>query len=115
MKKKDERGMKSATTGVLHQKIADKEKVLQALRTIPGVGQSISLDLWNLGIRSVGALKNKNPETLYRNFCIQTGRSVDRCLLYVFRCAVYYASHRHHDPELLLWWNWKDRKEAGLL
>lgn len=31
---------------------------------------------------------------------------VDRCMLYVFRCAVYYE----HDPELLKWWNWKDNK-----
>jgi hypothetical protein len=28
-------------------------------------------------------------------------------VLYVFRCAVYYAGHREHDPELLKWWNWK--------
>jgi hypothetical protein len=35
---------------------------------------------------------------------------VDRCLLYVFRCAVYFASHKKHDPKLLLWWNWKDRE-----
>jgi hypothetical protein len=87
-----------------------KEKALHDLQTIPGVGKSISLDLWNLGIRSVHALKNKNPEVLYRNHCIQAGQAVDRCLLYVFRCAVYYASHNNHDPALLLWWNWKDRK-----
>jgi hypothetical protein len=86
-----------------------KEKVIQELRTIPGVGKSISLDLWNLGIRSVRALKNKNPEVLYRKHCILAGQPVDRCLLYVFRCAVYYASHKRHNPELLLWWNWKDQ------
>jgi hypothetical protein len=34
---------------------------------------------------------------------------VDRCVLYVFRCAVYYANNKTHDPELLKWWNWKDR------
>jgi hypothetical protein len=28
---------------------------------------------------------------------------------YVFRCAVYFASHEVHDPSLLQWWNWKDR------
>jgi hypothetical protein len=33
---------------------------------------------------------------------------VDRCVLYVFRCAVYFASEAEHDPELLKWWNWKD-------
>jgi hypothetical protein len=32
----------------------------------------------------------------------------DRCLLYVFRCAVYYASTAAPEPELLKWWSWKD-------
>lgn len=86
-----------------------REKVIQELCTIPGVGKSISLDLWNLGIRSVEALKKRNPELLYQKHCVLVGQPVDRCLLYVFRCAVYYASHKRHDPELLLWWNWKDR------
>ena len=95
---------------VTASKNLNKEKVLQELQTIPGVGKSISLDLWNLSIRSVRALKNKNPEVLYRKHCIQVGQPVDRCLLYVFRCAVYYASHENHDPALLLWWNWKTQK-----
>jgi Pathogenicity locus len=30
-------------------------------------------------------------------------------MLYIFRSAVYYASNDSHDPELLKWWNWKDR------
>jgi hypothetical protein len=99
---------KFKTASVSKKNETHREKILQNLRTIPGVGKSISVDLWNLGIRSVGALKNKNPEMLYRKHCIQAGQPVDRCLLYVFRCAVYYASHRQHNPELLLWWNWKD-------
>jgi hypothetical protein len=90
------------------KKKSSKEKALQDLRTIPGVGKSISCDLWNLNIRSVSALKNKDPEKLYLEHCIFVGQPVDRCLLYVFRCAVYYASHKHHNPKLLLWWNWKD-------
>jgi hypothetical protein len=89
--------------------VTDKQSVLRNLRAIPGVGKSISQDIWKLGIRSVDGLKNKNPETLYRKRCIQVGHPVDRCLLYVFRCAVYYASHQKHNPRLLLWWNWKDR------
>ncbi|MBC8473125.1 MAG: pathogenicity locus, partial [Planctomycetes bacterium] len=32
------------------------------------------------------------------------------CMLYVLRCAVYYASNTEHDPDLLKWWNWKDRE-----
>ncbi len=33
-------------------------------------------------------------------------------LLYVFRCAVYYATNKKHDPELLKWWNWKEDNRA---
>ena len=36
------------------------------------------------------------------------GCHVDRCVLYVFRCAVYYASHEAHEPDKLKWWTWKD-------
>ncbi|MGA3073400.1 MAG: helix-hairpin-helix domain-containing protein, partial [Bryobacteraceae bacterium] len=34
------------------------------------------------------------------------------CVLYVFRCAVYFASEAEHDPELLKWWNWKDQARS---
>ena len=76
---------------------------------IPGVGTSIAEDLWQLGVRRVSDLRGKNPERLYLKRCSQTGIEIDRCLLYVFRCAVYYASHQRHDADLLKWWNWKDR------
>ncbi len=85
-----------------------QERVLQEFRRIPGVGKSIALDLWRLGLRSTSALKNHDPEKLYEKFCTMEGKRVDRCLLYAFRCAVYYVSHKRHDPSLLLWWNWKD-------
>jgi hypothetical protein len=77
------------------------------LQTIPGVGPSIAEDLRNLGIRSVHDLKKKNPEKLYQKLCDLTGVRQDPCVLYVFRCAVYYASHKQHKSELLKWWNWK--------
>jgi aromatic ring hydroxylase len=80
------------------------------LLQIPGVGKSIAFDLHNLGIRSVKDLKNKDPEKLYVKLCKKQGAHVDRCVLYVFRCAVYFASHKKHNPELLKWWNWKDKK-----
>jgi hypothetical protein len=85
---------------------------LKRLTEIPGVGKSIAKDLWELGIRRVDDLKGKDPERLYRKRCTQTGVQIDRCLLYVFRCAVYYASHKTHQPELLKWWSWKDREPS---
>lgn len=81
---------------------------LKALRTIPGVGPSIAQDLWDLGYRRPEGLKDQNPEAMYSRHMEQRGCHVDRCLLYVFRYAVYYASTADHDPELLKWWRWKD-------
>ncbi len=79
------------------------------LEQIPGVGKSIAQDLRHLGITSIDELKGKDPEQLYRRLCDFKASPVDRCMLYVLRCAVYYASNSDPDPELLKWWNWKDR------
>ncbi|MBN2365007.1 MAG: pathogenicity locus [Calditrichaeota bacterium] len=87
-----------------------KTQILKNLQRIPGVGTKIAQDLWEMDIRSVSDLKNRDPEQLYSQICIMQGRQVDRCMLYVFRCAVYYASERNHDPVLLHWWNWSDSK-----
>ena len=80
------------------------------LMKIPGVGKSIAQDLLNIGINSISYLKGKDPEMLYDKFNRYTGVIQDRCLLYVFRCAVYFASVKVHEPDKLKWWNWKDKK-----
>jgi len=82
------------------------------LMKIPGVGKSIASDLVDLGINRIDDLKEKDPEKLYKDFCILRGHRIDRCMLYVFRCAVYFASSAEHDPEKLKWWNWKDKKQG---
>ncbi len=87
--------------------IAEKE-ILKQLQIIPGVGKSIASDLLLLGIRSVSDLKNKNPQELYDKMTQLTGAQHDRCLLYVFRCAVYFAETKKHEPQKLNWWYWKD-------
>lgn len=78
------------------------------LEQIPGVGKKIALDMQDIGICCINDLKGKNPEKLYRKLCEHKTSPVDRCMLYVFRCAVYYASNTRDDPKLLKWWNWKD-------
>jgi len=78
------------------------------LTTIPGVGPSIAQDLRDLGYGSVSQLHAEDPEAMYTALCDLRGEHIDRCVLYVFRCAVYFASHDHHDPELIKWWSWKD-------
>ncbi len=91
-----------------NQLVEDKKHVvLREFRQIPGVGKSIAEDLWNLGLRSVSDLKNQDPEALYMRLCAFQGTHVDRCMLYVFRCAVYYASNDVHEAELLKWWKRK--------
>ncbi|MCL5010686.1 MAG: helix-hairpin-helix domain-containing protein [Patescibacteria group bacterium] len=81
------------------------------LQKIPGVGKSISQDLQNIGIQSIADLKGKNPEKLYEKSNQFEGITQDRCLLYIFRCAVYFAGHKNPNPEKLKWWNWKDRRK----
>jgi hypothetical protein len=78
------------------------------LQTIPGVGPSLARDLLDLGYRRVTDLKDADAERMYEDLCRQRGHPVDRCVLYVFRCATYYASHTDHEARLLKWWNWKD-------
>ena len=80
------------------------------LQTIPGVGKSLAQDLLDLGYCSVEELKLEDPETMYQNLIALRGQHIDRCVLYVFRCAVHFANHEVHDRELLKWWNWKDSK-----
>ena len=83
------------------------------LETIPGVGPSIAADLHSLGIHQVTDLKDRNPEAMYEQLMQQVGAHVDRCVLYVFRTTVYYASRKTHDPEKLKWWSWKDKKPSS--
>lgn len=78
--------------------------------TIPGVGRSIANDLLRIGVTTVSALKNYDADELYALSNKLAGAVQDRCLLYTFRCAVYYAKtpERKRDPKKLKWWNWKD-------
>jgi hypothetical protein len=87
--------------------ISQKE-ILKELQTIPGIGKACSQDLWNLGIRRVSDLKGKNPAKLYSKLNSITGTQNDVCMLYVLRCAVYFASEKRLSKAKLNWWYWKD-------
>jgi hypothetical protein len=87
---------------------------LKQLQVIPGVGPSIAQDLADLGYHGVENLRNQDPEKMYQKLIRVRGNHVDRCVLYVFRCAVYFASHSKHDVEKLKWWNWKDTDSSNL-
>ncbi|MBT3827591.1 pathogenicity locus [bacterium] len=85
------------------------QKPWKQLQVIPGVGPSIAHDLWLLGIKEVSDLRGHDAEELYERSCAIQGVRIDRCLLYVYRCAIYFASNDQHDSQLLKWWNWSDR------
>jgi hypothetical protein len=66
-------------------------KTIKELVTIPGVGKTVANDLVNIGISCIDDLKGKKPEQFYDRSNRFVGRIQDRCLLYIFRSAVYYA------------------------
>lgn len=80
----------------------------RSLRVIPGIGPAMERDLRDLGFSSVEELRGADAETMYAELCRLRGAHVDRCVLYVFRCAVHFADNEVHDPERLKWWRWKD-------
>lgn len=79
------------------------------LTEIPGVGDRIAAVMEALGIREVSDLRGRDPEELYLRECAMKGYQEDRCALYVWRTAVYYADHKTRDPGKLNWWYWKDK------
>ena len=86
----------------------DKSELMQ----IPGIGVALSRDLNSIEIKSIGDLKNEEAQKLYEKLCRKEGNHIDRCVLYAFRCAVYFASGGK-EPRLLKWWNWKDVKKKA--
>lgn len=88
-----------------------KKEVEQSdLKLIPGVGANIEKHLQNIGIQSIEDLRGKDPQNLYIQDCLFKGFTEDKCILYVFRLAVYFADNDKHEPEKLKWWYWKDKE-----
>ena len=78
------------------------------LRQIPGVGPRIEQALQQIGIHCLQDLVGRDPEELYRLDCLCKGFQEDRCALYVYRLAVYYAENPVREAEKLKWWYWKN-------
>lgn len=81
---------------------------MSELRRIPGVGAQTEKDLQMLGYTTIASLRGADPEEMYQRECAMRGVQVDRCQLYVYRCAVYFAETEHPEPEKCKWWYWKD-------
>lgn len=86
-----------------------KKEILKELQKIPGIGTSLAVDLYDLEITKIQNLENKDPQELYDHLCQMRNTKLDPCVLYTFRCAVYFAREKNPDPELLKWWNWKNK------
>ena len=76
---------------------------------IPGVGPKLAAKLDELGVQGLDDLAGRSPEALYRELVDLRQVHIDRCVLYVFRCAVYFAKTPNPDAEKLKWWAWKDK------
>ena len=83
---------------------------LTDLQRIPGVGPRVAQMLVELGIRRVTDLRRRSPERLYERLGVLRGEHIDQCVLYHFRCAVYFAMEPRPDTKRLTWWTWKDAK-----
>jgi hypothetical protein len=93
----------------------DKQEALKELRKIPGIGKSIALDLYSLGYRTIASLEKEDPEHMYVLLNELKGQVQDICVLYTFRCAVYFAKTRtkKQDPKKLKWWYWMDKEKMS--
>ena len=87
----------------------EKRTALRELQRIPSIGKACTYDLWNIGIRKIDDLKDKNTKELYEQLNYVTGIRHDICMLYTFRYAVYFASTRNPQPGKLKWWYWKGK------
>lgn len=91
-------------------KTNEKQKAIKNFQKLPGVGKEITQDLWNLNIKKISDLKNKDPKKLYLELCKIQKTKVGRCMLYVFRCIVSFVNTKDADPKDFKWWNFKDKK-----
>lgn len=84
-------------------------KAVKDLTKIPGIDRTVADDLIQMGVKKVADLKGKDAERLYHKSNRQAGVVQDRNLLYMLRCAVYFASNEKHEEEKLKWRHWKDK------
>lgn len=97
----------------LQKAILSGEKDALKVTALPGIGLRIGRYMNDLGYYRVGDLKGANAEEMYVQHNILRGFEDDRCFLYVFRMAIYFAEHDVHDPERLRWWNWRQPDKGG--
>ncbi len=76
---------------------------------IPGIGKNMAMHLTKAGCPTIESLKGKDPQEIYESDCRASKCLVDRCALYCYRLAVYFAENNGVLPENKKnWWDWKD-------
>lgn len=97
------------------QSVKSREESINEMRKIPGVGKVVAQDLFSLGFKSISDLRGKDPEEMYILHNDMKGSIQDICMLYTFRCAVYFAETPAtiQEPEKLKWWNWMDKEKVS--
>jgi predicted RecB family nuclease len=84
-------------------------KTKSELEIIPGIGPNMAQHLINAGYPTIESLKGQDAEEIYLKDCAFQQADVDRCALYAYRLAVYFADHDGElPPDKRNWWNWKD-------
>ena len=79
------------------------------LTVIPGIGKKMAEHLSKAGYPTIESLRGKSADEMYAVDCIAQGAGVDRCALYCYRLAVYFADHDGQLPDgKRNWWDWKD-------
>jgi hypothetical protein len=92
-----------------------EKSLIKELQTIPGVGKAVASDLYQMGYTSIQSLRGQDPELMYIMHNDLKGQVQDICMLYTFRCAVYFAetNEEERDPQKLKWWNWMDAQKVN--
>lgn len=79
------------------------------LRNVPGIGAKKEAELIALGYPTLDAIKDADPDDLYLRASLNAGETLDKCVLYAFRCAVAYANDPAPDPAKYRWWYFCDK------
>ena len=79
------------------------------LQKVPGIGAKKEAELIALGYPTLEALKDADPEDLYLRASVNEGQTLDKCVLYAFRCAVAYANDPAPDDAKYRWWYFSDK------
>lgn len=90
---------------------AKKDKIVHELQTLANVGPATFKDLMLLNISSIKELAKADPDKLYMQLQLITGRKHDPCVWDVFAAIIHEARTGIKQP----WWEWtavRKRRQA---